>query len=80
MIRLIIIFLNKFNELYNKTTDRLEKFIPVITVLAFIIGIFLAKFSSGFSAAINKSVSSFIDAYGFVAPFAIFFIFALALC
>ena len=79
MIRLIIIFLNKFNELYNKTTDRLERFIPLITVLAFIVGIFLAKFSSGFSAVINKSVSSFIDAYGFVAPFAIFFIFAPSL-
>jgi len=79
LIRLIIIFLNKFNELYNKTKDRLERFIPLITVLAFIIGIFLAKFSQGFSAVINKLVSSFVDAYGFVAPFAIFFIFAPSL-
>lgn len=79
MLRLIISFLNRFNDLYNSTTDRLEKFMPAITVAAFIAGIFLAKFSQGFSDAINQLVSSFIDAYGFIAPLAIFFIFTPSL-
>lgn len=61
---------------YMSVTDRMEKWLPIITVAAFIGGIFLAKYSPGFSTAINGAVSSFIDGYGVVAPVAIFFILA----
>ncbi|MBU1858254.1 MAG: dicarboxylate/amino acid:cation symporter [Verrucomicrobia bacterium] len=79
MLKAIVSFFRQFDEVYKRLTDILENFMPALNVASFIAGIFLAKFSAGFSEAIDKSVSSFIGAYGFIAPFAIFFIFAPSL-
>lgn len=62
------------NTLYLHVGDRAEKWLPLITVAAFVVGIFLAKYFPGFSNGVNHAVASFIDGYSVVAPVAIFFI------
>jgi len=64
---------------YQKFIDCLEKKLPAFIVLAFIAGIFLAKFSLKFASIINYGISSLIDGYGFIAPLAIFLILAPSL-
>lgn len=56
-----------------------EKFIPLIVVGAFILGIFIASISAGFANIIYYAITGFIDLYAIFAPIAIFAIVAPAL-
>lgn len=54
--------------------DWFEKYLILFTVLSFIGGIFIAKYSQGFSDYVNTIISNFVDGYGLVAPGVIFLI------
>ena len=63
-----------FSKFYQTFAGMLETFLPALSVLSFIAGIYLASVSKEISELVDKSISGFIDLYGWVAPFAIFFI------
>jgi len=66
--------LQYFLKFYQMLASLLETFLPTLSVLGFIVGIYAASVSKGFSEAVDTSINGFIDLYGWVAPFAIFFI------
>jgi len=66
--------LQYFLKFYQMLASLLETFLPTLSVLGFIVGIYAASVSKGFSEAVDTSINGFIDFYGWVAPFAIFFI------
>ncbi len=68
-----------FREKYEAVSAALEMYIPALTVLFFIMGVFGAKLYPAFGAWITRLVSAFIDGYGYVAPLAIFLIFTPSL-
>jgi len=62
------------SDLYGGFCDWFEKYLVVMTLMTFVAGIFLAKYSQAFSDYINTGVSKFVDGYGLIAPLAIFLI------
>lgn len=68
--------LNKFAQAYISLSNKLEKYLVVITLLSFGLGIYIASVSTSFSDIINAGVNGFIDGYGFIAPLIIFIILA----
>jgi len=62
--------------LYKKLSHEMEKYLPIIIILAFISGIFLASISQRFADLVNLGVSIFIDSYSYIAPIVIFLILA----
>jgi len=62
---------------YTKFVSRFEKFLPIIVVLSFIIGISISGIP-WISNAVYESVDGFIGLYGLVAPVIIFMILAPA--
>jgi len=63
-----------FLKFYQTLASLLESFLPTLSVLGFIVGIYAASVSRRFSEVVDTSINGFIDFYGWVAPFAIFFI------
>jgi len=63
-----------FLKFYQMLASLLETFLPTLSVLGFIVGIYAASVSERFSEAVDTGINGFIDFYGWVAPFAIFFI------
>ena len=59
--------------------SKVEKYLVVLTLVSFIVGILLARVSPSFGKAIASGVSGFMDAYDRVAPLTIFVIIAPAL-
>jgi len=66
--------LKYFLRFYQMLASLLETFLPTLSVLGFIVGIYAASVSKRFSEAVDTGINGFIDLYGWVAPFAIFFI------
>jgi len=54
-------------------------FLPLVSILALAGGIFLGAISETLSDAVNRTVSTFVDGYGFFAPVLIFLVLAPAL-
>lgn len=71
--------IRKIGNIYGKFCGRFEKYLVIFTVLSFIAGIFIAKYSQQFSDDINSAINSFVDGYGFIAPGVIFLILAPSL-
>lgn len=59
-------------SLYQIVFSKLERYLPFISISFFLLGIFIAKRSSGFASAIDKGIGSFVNSYGFIAPLAIY--------
>jgi len=49
-----------------------EKFLPLLTVLFFLIGIGMATAYEPFAYSVSGLVEGFIDSYGYIAPVVIF--------
>ncbi len=64
---------------YHALSERMEKYLPFLSVGCFVLGIFIAKWSSTFANAIDSGISSLIDFYGWIAPLAIYMILAPSL-
>ena len=60
--------------LYQYFCTAIEQWLPVLTIIAFILGIFGAKYFPVLSDVIDSQMNMFLDIYGFIAPFAIYFI------
>lgn len=64
---------------YNKIMNILERYLPAITVFAFIGGIALTSVWASFGDHVQNTLDGFIGGYGTIAPMAIFFILAPSL-
>lgn len=64
---------------YDGFIARVEKYLPVLSVLFFLVGIAITRMEPSLGASIDKGMSLLISAYGYVAPVAIFLILAPAL-
>lgn len=64
----------RINKTVSKITGYLEKYLPVLSVLFLILGVALAKFSSGFTNIVQNVMNLLINYYGYAAPIVIFFI------
>lgn len=62
--------MNQFKKIYNS----FEKYLPIISVIFFLLGIWIASISVGFAKIINRGVLGLIDVYQYLAPIAIFVI------
>jgi len=71
--------LGKVKNFYSKLQNFLEKYMVLFTIVFFLVGIVLAKFSATFAGVIDSGINGFVDAYGYVAPPAIFLILAPSL-
>ena len=58
----------------QKIYKTIEKLLPLITILSFLLGIWIANKSEGFAKVIDRGMSGMIDAYQYIAPIAIFVI------
>ena len=67
---------NRFVRLSKILLERIEKFLPLIIIGSFALGMFLASISEGFAYLVNRGMSAFIDGYGYIAPLAILLILA----
>lgn len=65
--------------IYGRFCDWFEKYLVLATILSFGGGIFVAKYSQGFSNCINTVISNFVDGYALIAPGVIFIILAPSL-
>lgn len=70
---------NRIVSGYMRFSERIEKYLTLLTVGAFIGGIFLAAAWPPASRLISDAISRFVDFYGFIAPVAIYAILAPAL-
>lgn len=61
------------------TLSKLEKYLPLIMIVAFILGIFLASISIEFANLVYAGITGFIDLFIIVAPIMIFMIVAPAM-
>lgn len=59
---------------YNNILEKIERHLPVLTILAFASGCWLATVSEGFAKGVDGTVNGFIDAYGMIAPTVIYLI------
>lgn len=66
-------------QLYSLVTRKVDKYLFFITISAFILGLVAAAIFSSFGNIVNSLIESFIDGYGYVAPFVIFIILTPAL-
>jgi len=64
--------IEKPEAMYQILLSKIEKYLPFLSVLFFILGIGLAKQSSGFAGFIDQGIGFFINSYGFIAPLAIY--------
>lgn len=71
--------LRKAAATFGTFCDWFEKYLVLTTVLGFIGGIFVAKYSQGFSNGVNIIISNFVDGYALIAPGVIFIILAPSL-
>ncbi|MFH1519499.1 MAG: cation:dicarboxylase symporter family transporter [Candidatus Omnitrophota bacterium] len=76
---LILRLLIQIISLYQKLCSKIESRLPIITILAFILGILLARYFSLASGVINSSLTKLINSYTYFAPIAIFGILAPSL-
>ncbi len=60
--------------LYQHFCTAIEQWLPVLTIIAFILGIFGAKYFPALSDVIDSEMNMFLEIYGFIAPLAIYFI------
>ncbi|MDM8540382.1 cation:dicarboxylase symporter family transporter [Desulfococcaceae bacterium HSG9] len=58
----------------NNFFSAIERYLPALSVLFFIIGICLANISASFVYVINDAMETFIDSYNYLAPVAIYLI------
>jgi Na+/H+-dicarboxylate symporter len=65
---------NSLSTNYNNLLSYLERYLPVITILSFSIGCYLASASESFAGNIDGMVNRFIDGYGMIAPTVIYLI------
>lgn len=70
---------NRIVSGYMRLAERTEKYLTLLTVGAFMGGIFLAAAWPPASRLISNAISRFVDFYGFIAPVAIYVILAPAL-
>jgi len=61
---------------YTFLSNKLEKYMVLITLGSFGLGIWLASLYQGFGDAINTGMDAFVDGYGFIAPLIIFIVLA----
>lgn len=61
-------------EVYNQFLEKLEKYLVFLSVVFFIGGIIIAKYSAVFTETVVNGAGAFIEWYGYVAPVAIFLI------
>ncbi|MCP4406201.1 MAG: dicarboxylate/amino acid:cation symporter, partial [Gammaproteobacteria bacterium] len=66
--------MNRISTVYNDFLGRIEKYIAVLSILAFATGCWLANLSEGFARQVDGIVNSFIDGYGMIAPTVIYLI------
>jgi len=75
----ILVALKKASLGYRRFSERLEKFLPLLTVISFAAGIGLAMLSARVGVFVTEGMSAFVDFYGYFAPVAIFIILAPSL-
>ena len=68
--------LNNFAQAWAALSNKLEKYMVLITLGSFGLGIYLASVFISFADFINSMMDGFIDGYGFIAPLIIFIILA----
>jgi len=61
-------------KIYEKILIQFEKYMVFLTVGSFVAGVFVAKYSEGFTAWVNFLVAGLVDGYSVFAPIAIFLI------
>lgn len=66
--------LKKISKLYFKLLNKLERLLILLSILFFIGGLVMARYSVAFTEAISNGASKFVEGYGYVAPLAIFLI------
>lgn len=71
--------LAKMSEKYNLFLTKIEKYLPLLSLIFFVLGIWLARKSSYFAEGVDKAINFFIDSYGYFAPAAIYLILTPAL-
>jgi len=64
---------------YENVLRFCERYMPLLTVGAFLAGVFIGEYSGFFTGLVNGAVTKFIDLYGYFAPVAIFLILAPSL-
>ncbi len=69
----------KIAGIYSAFCKWFEKYLALASVLGFVGGIFIAKYSHEFSEYINTIISAFVEGYDFIAPGIIFIILAPSL-
>lgn len=74
MNRLLLRPLHRLTGIINAFNHKIEPYLPAITIVALVAGVFCAKISLTISEGVSHVVSSMIDGYGYVAPLAIFLI------
>ena len=62
--------------LWRTIKSRTSIFLPLVSIIALALGIFLGNVSATVSDAVNRIVSTFVDGYGFFAPVLIFMVLA----
>lgn len=60
--------------MYDKFLGLIERHLPILTILAFVAGVWLSHVSEKFAQGVDSVVNGFIDGYGVVAPLVIYFI------
>lgn len=67
--------MNQFKKIYKN----LENYLPIISVIFFLLGIWIASKSVGFAKVINRGMLGVVDIYQYLAPIIIFIILTPAL-
>ncbi len=75
----ILLGIKRASLAYRHFSERLEKFLPIFTVISFMAGIGLSILSTRVGTVVTDGMSTFVDLYGYFAPFAIFIILAPSL-
>lgn len=71
--------MEKTIELYSGFHGRVERNLPLLTIILFFIGIWLGTVSENVATSVNNAINGFVDGYGFVAPVVIYMILTPAL-
>ncbi len=66
--------MDKLSERYAVFVAKFEKYVPLLSVIFFALGVVIARVSSAFAHGADKGMSYFVDSYGYFAPIAIYLI------
>jgi len=75
----VLLGVQKISSAYRNFLEQLEKFLPLLTVMSFALGIGVSMLSARVGTVVTEGMSTFVDFYGYFAPVAIFIILAPSL-